>query len=149
MKFNKKQKEIMEKLIKNKLSDYVEFNNGSGCFKIKKITDKYVIFNGCFDKTEVKYYFDLEDFDDVGLLYILRKNKKGHLRIDMNTSVYVEREKKKKLTKKEKEELVMEHANLFGRIFMSDVMETYSLSPKEVRNIFNRLDERGLLKEEK
>ena len=109
------------------------------------MTEKYVIFKGCHDKTEIKHYFEFEDdIDEQIMHYLLHKHRTSHFRIDMDLSVQVVNPPFMKRSLVEKKRIVQEFVEAFGRAHMSDISECYpDMHPLEVGNIFRILEKEG------
>ena len=135
-----KKKEIYENMIEKWL-DKLEFNLGTTCFKIKKLTDKYVIFKSCFNGDEVKHYFTLDepDFEERVLPYLLKKHKNTHFSINRNISFWRKRKKPKKPTLKELKEFI----DKLGVVWHSDIMEYFEISHKECYELTKDLKSKG------
>lgn len=149
MKFNKKKREIFEKLIAGRLNQiWFEERLGSSWYKIKKLTDTHVIFKSLYDKTEVKYFFsDDNDLDEKLLEYLIRKHKNKTFGLRMTMSIEAGKKiKHKKYTRKEKEDMLLELVDIFGKVFMSEYSEVFDISIMETRKIMDKLTKEGKIK---
>ncbi len=137
------QEKVISGIIKNRLErNDLDFSPGCGCFKIKKLTEKYVIFKGCHDKTEVKFYFDFKgDMDDRIMYYLFKKNRRSHFYIKQELNIQVRKSKEKLVSEKE----VLDFVNVFGHVFMSDIAEYYNTHPLKIGKIFQKLEKEGKL----
>ena len=149
------QNDILDKIIANRLKrEYLEFNIGSGCYKITSITDNYATFKSCkrgcsSDKHSMRIYFDKDDMDDRILIRLLRKFRHQHvyIRHELQVSASSTSDKKPKRNKTKDIKSTINFINAFGKAYMSDVAEYIDSDPLYAENIFKALEKKGLVKE--
>ena len=113
------------------------------CYTIKKLTNTYVIFKGCHDKTELKYYFDEDDLEDILLYHLISKDKDEHYSISTELGVYIKPKNKPKLTKEEKKEMIANIIASFGSAYLSDISEYIDININETAALLKELKKEG------
>lgn len=132
-------REIIDTVIENKLTkNYLEFTD-AGCFKIKKLTEKYVVFKCCYEDgiQEIKWVFE-EEMEGEFLFEVLKRKRKSHFHF--NTELGVNFTKKpKRLSKQKKVEIIELLVDTFKKVYMSDIAEYLEIHPLEARKILIEL----------